>query len=215
LYICSKQLLEQTTNYKLHESEEETNDLASAVYKAKRKLLKRKYNNRFRRRSSGPDSTLTADSDAARSSGPDSTPTADSDAGDGGQGGLATGPTPARGCCKHRHTGERPGARAHYYFFRREDRIFVFQPPQKNGKRATTKNKTESRLCPLCFPKKSTSPHRYLLSLPLFVYFPCLFISLVPCLFISLVCLFPLFHMGTWRMGTWAPGTWAPGDMGK
>jgi hypothetical protein len=34
--------------------------------------------------------------------------TADSDAGDGGQGGLATGPTPVRGCYKHRRADERP-----------------------------------------------------------------------------------------------------------
>jgi hypothetical protein len=42
-----------------------------------------------------------------------------------------------------------------------------------------------------------SSKHFFLFMLfPLFlvyVYFPCLFISLVPCLFISLVCLFPLF----------------------
>ena len=74
-------------------SEEGTNDLASTAYKVKRTLLKRKYNNRFRRMSSSPDST----------------PTADSDAGNGGQGVLSTGPTPVRGCYKHRHTGERPG----------------------------------------------------------------------------------------------------------
>jgi hypothetical protein len=50
-----------------------------------------------------------------RSSGPDSTPTADSDAGGGGQGVLATGPTPVRGCYKHRHTGSDPasGLQAH------------------------------------------------------------------------------------------------------
>jgi hypothetical protein len=69
---------------------------------------------------------------------------------------------------------------------------------------------------------------------PLFVYFPCLFISLVPCLFISLTSHQPQPHRGsdphphpdprsplphgtwapgtgTWHMGTWHMGTWGHG----